>query len=189
MAANLIRSVVKRSETFSQTGNGQRPLAHVVGLLGIEHQHPVGDLRIGHQQRDDAPGAKGAHGGETVVAVRCPIPPLGCACDDQRIEEAAQLVDGQRQAGDVGLGEIALVGRRVEFVDGQRHEQLPVGAQRIAIGGQDLAAVGTDLVHQLLDARGRHGAGECTRGEAARLGGRLGLPGAGGAPGLLGGVG
>ena len=63
------------------------------------------------------------------------------ADQDERIEEAADLLDHRHQFLDVRLGRIALVGRRLDFVDRQRHDQHRRAAERIAIGAQDGAAI------------------------------------------------
>ena len=80
-----------------------------------------------------ASGAEGAHRGEAVVAVGRPVVAVVGADDHHRVEIAAEAVDGGAELGDMGIGEVALVGRGLDQIDGQSGEDLPVAAERIAI--------------------------------------------------------
>ena len=97
----------------------------------------------GTSKRDDALRAELLHGLQAVVAVRRPIAVV-LANQHERIEEAPDLLDHGHQFLDVRLGRIALVGRRFDLVDRQRHDQHRRAAERVAIGAQDRAAVVLD---------------------------------------------
>ena len=73
------------------------------------------------------------------------------------IEKAAELGDDAFEFARVGVGKIALVGRRLDLVDGQRGEDQPMFAERLAVSRQHFAAVPVDGVLQLGDAGRRRG--------------------------------
>ena len=96
------------------------------------------------------------------------------AHDDHRVEVAAEPVDGGAELGDVGVGEVALVGRGLDQVDGEAGEDLPVAAERIAIGGERGAAVGLDRLGQPGDDRRGRARAERVGGDAAGAGSAFG---------------
>ena len=74
----------------------------------------------------------------------------------------------------MGVGEVALVGRGLDQIDRQSGEDLPVAAERIAVGGEDGAAVGLDRLGQPGDGGRRRARGERVGGDAAGAGRALG---------------
>ena len=72
---------------------------------------------------------------------------------DDRVEEDPDLLDHPHQPLDVGLGRIALVGRRLHPVEGQGREGERVPAEGIAVLAQDRSAVTLDGGRQLAQRR------------------------------------
>ena len=162
--------VVELGQALRQPGHLERALAEVVGLLGVEQQDAVRHLGLGHHDGDGGVGAEGAHRGEAVVAVGRPVVAVVGAHDDHRVEVAAEPVDGGAELGDVGVGEVALVGRGLDQVDRQSGEDLPVAAERIAVRGEDGAAVGLDRLGQPGDGGGRRAGAQRVGRDAAERG-------------------
>ena len=108
--------------------------------------------------RDDAFGAEGSHRLQAMIAVRRPVARLAVfdffAHDDDRIEKAAELVDHAFKLARVRIGQIALIGRRLDLVDRQRGEEQPLSAERFAVLGEHVAAVLVDGLLKVFD-RGR----------------------------------
>ena len=85
------------------------------------------------------------------------------------IEEAVEGVDHSRQPLDVRLGEVALERRRLDLVERQGGEDLPVAAERVAVGAERGAAVLADGVGQGRNGRRRLARRDFLDGEAARF--------------------
>jgi hypothetical protein len=148
----------------------QRPLSQVVRLFGVEGQDAVRHLHLGDDQRHDGPAAQSLHRFQPVVAVGRPVLAFIGAHRDHRIEKAVQLIDGDGQLVGVRLRQIALEGCRLDPVDGQAGQHLPVAAQRVFIGPQHRAAILFDRLGQARDFGRRRRRGEAARREAAGLG-------------------
>ena len=104
---------------------------------------------------------------QPVVAVRRPVLAVARRHGDDGVEEPIELVDRAGEAFDVCLREVALEGRGLDAVDGQRGEDLPVSAERVAVARERGAAVVFDRARERHDARGRGGAGEAAGVEPA----------------------
>jgi hypothetical protein len=87
---------------------------------------------------------------------------------DHRIEISVEAVDGARDTADVRLGEIALEWRRLDRRNRQRGEDLPVGAERVAIDGERGSAVVFDRSSERFDGRRWLRTGETSSVETAR---------------------
>src|SRR5687767_6192989 len=87
-----------------------------------------------------------------MVAVRGPVAAVLGADGHDRVEVAAELVDRGAESGDVGVGEVALVGRGLDPVDRQPGEDLPAPAERVPVRCQDGAAVGLDRLRESGDS-------------------------------------
>ena len=74
---------------------------------------------------------------------------------DDRIEEAADLLDHAHQPLDVRVGRIALIRRRLDARDRQRDEQQRLPAERIAVAAEHGAAVLLDLRRERVERAGR----------------------------------
>ena len=153
----LLGSLVERGERFGETHDLERALAEVVRLLGIEKENPVRDFGLGDDERDDGLRAELPKCAEPVVAVRRLVLPFPRWHGDHRIEESVERIDRLGETSDVCLGEIALERRRLDAIERERGEKLPVSAQWIAIGGEHGAIVVAD------------GAGERRDGDRRRL--------------------
>ena len=140
-------------------------------------------LHLGDHDGDHRPRAQAAERGEAVVAVRRPVAPLLGTHRDDGIEVASQLVDRGAELGDVGFGEVALVGRGLDPVDGKAGEELPAAAEGIAIGGEDGPAIGLHRLGQPGDRGGRRARAEHVGGDPTRA--RRGFRPLSGAPGFL----
>ena len=88
---------------------------------------------------------------------------------DHRIEVAAGAIHRQRQPAHVRVGDVALVRRRLDEIDGQRREQLHVPAERLLVGGEHAAAVGGDLIGERARGVGERRHGELGGAELGRL--------------------
>src|SRR3954465_14684417 len=105
-----------------------------------------------------------------MVSVRRPVHPFCRRHGDDRIQVAAKLVDGVAHLADVRFGEIALERRGLDAVDGQRGEELPVRAERAAMGGEYGAAVVLDGLREPRYGCRRSCGSQAARGESARTG-------------------
>ena len=170
-----LRAIVERRERLGEPHDLERPLAQVVRLLGVEQQDAMRHLGLGHDEGHDRPRAKRAHRTEPVVAVRRPIDAAAGGHSDDGIEEAVELIDRTGKSGDVCLGEIALKGSRLDAVEGERGEDLPVAAEWIAIDREHGATIVGDRARERLDRGRRRGAGETPRLETARCSRNFGL--------------
>ena len=84
-----------------------------------------------------------------MIPVRRPVVAVMTNNDD-RIEEASNLLDDGHQALDVGVGRVPLIRRRLNPINRQRDQQYECGAQRIAIRPNDSSAIGDNLSCQLV---------------------------------------
>ena len=105
---------------------------------------------VRHEQRHHRLHAELLQRLQPMVAVRREVLAV-LAHDDDRIEEAADLLDDRHQLLDVRVGRVALVRRRLDAVDRQRDEQQRRAAERIAVASDDGAAVVFDLRGQPVD--------------------------------------
>jgi hypothetical protein len=123
-----------------------------------------------------------AVGGDEALAV-------GVGDRDHRIEEPADLGDHGGEPLGVGLGQLALVRRRLDLVERQRGERDPEPAERFAVGRDHRSAGRLDPRAQPRDLARRCVGHDLGRREADRAGlrcllalalrGRLGFPGCG----------
>src|SRR6185437_9522589 len=125
--------IVEDRQRFGKARHFECALAKVVRLLGVEKQNAMRNFRFRHDERDDRLRAELLHRAKSVIAVRRPVFTAARGHGDHGIEIPIELVDRIRDASDVRLGEIALERRRLDDVDRQRGEELPVSAEWIAI--------------------------------------------------------
>src|SRR5690242_6230739 len=94
---------------------------------------------------------------------------------DHGIQIPAEPVHGTGESLYVGLGEIALIRRGLDQIDGKGGKELPVTAQRILIGREDGAAIGLNRLCQSgqLGGMGTGADGVGRDSARARLRGRL----------------
>ena len=90
-----------------------------------------------------------------MVAVGRPVDAGARRDGDDRVDEAVEPLHHLLQALHVRAREIALVGRRLDLVDRQQREDVPVAADGILVDGERLAAVPADLLGERGDVRGR----------------------------------
>src|SRR6185312_12375587 len=86
-----------------------------------------------------------------------------------RVDVSGEPIDGVREPADVRIGQVALERCRFDLVDGERSEDLPMAAQRIAVDAQHGAAVARDALGEVSDRGGVRGCGEAAGIEAAGL--------------------
>ena len=92
-----------------------------------------------------------------MVAVRRPVLAHAFytrAHGNDGVEKSAELGDDSFELADMGLREVALVGRRFDDLDRQRRHDHPAAAERLFVDGQHLAAVLLDLPAQRRDLFG-----------------------------------
>ncbi len=133
----------------------ERALAHVVRLLGIERQDAMRHGLVGDDDRHDGLSAELPQGAQPVVAVRSPVSPVIGPHRDDGVEKAIQLVDRLGEPGHVRLRQVALVGCGLHLAQGQAREDLPVAAERVAVGAEHRAAIRHDRLLELLEGRRR----------------------------------
>ena len=150
----LLRSIVEGRQCFGQTHDLERALAEVVCLLGVQEENTVRDFGLGYDERDDRLRTQLTEGTEAVVTVRRPVLSVASGDGDDWIQKSIESVDRLREATDVGLGEIALERGRLDPVERECGEELPVTAERVAIGGEDGAFVVGDRARERRDGDG-----------------------------------
>ena len=128
------------------------PVAEVVGLLGIERQDAVGDLRVRDDERRHGAQAELLRRGKPVPAVRRGEPVLAGDRDD-RIEEHAHCADRVRQSVGMDLREVTLELGRLDRAQRQAREDERRAAVRILVRRERRAARLRDALHQVGDAR------------------------------------
>jgi len=72
---------------------------------------------------------------------------------DERIEKPADLFDDRHQPLHVRLGWVALVRRRIDAIDWQRHHQRAGAAERVAVRPEHRAAILFDPFGHLAQTR------------------------------------
>jgi len=91
---------------------------------------------------------------------------------DDWIEKTADLADDGLELSHMGIGEVALIGRRLDEFDRQRRQHQPAASVGLPIHRQHLPAVFLDCPMQLRDLPGRRGGLQFNRGQADRCAGR-----------------
>ena len=83
----------------------------------------IGRRRFRHDDADDGFRAQRLHRLQAMIAVGRPVAGGAVfyffAHDDDRVEEAAELGDDAFELARVGVGQIALIGRRLDLLDGK----------------------------------------------------------------------
>ena len=124
-----------------------------MGLLDVEREDLVRDLALRHEQREHAPRPELLQRGQAMATVRRQV---SVALPDRHdgIEVPLRLVHREREPADVRIRDVALEGRALDLLDGERAEEERVAAERLAVRREHRATVRLDRLRELVE-RGR----------------------------------